>query len=160
MTKTNHADTGKDGRRYPLTQRQEEFCRAVIELDGNASEAYRRAYPASKTWQDKSVWERASHLLAIAKVRARLEKLREAARKRSKTTVDSITAKLAAAYDMAKKHKQGSAMTSAALGEAKLHGLLIDKKMDVTPPADLSDAEIDTELGSIEEELASLGTRH
>ena len=98
--------------------------------------------------------------MAIAKVRQRAEYLQEQARKRTATSVDSITAKLTAAFDMAEKQKQGSAMTGAALGEAKLHGLLVDKHQDMTPPADLSDAQIEAELAAIRGELATLGTRH
>lgn len=59
----------------PLTQKQEQFCLKFIEC-GNASEAYRHAYDTSNS-QDKTVWEKASKLLSQAKVKARVEALRE-----------------------------------------------------------------------------------
>lgn len=60
-----------------LTQKQENFCLAYIEA-GNASEAYRRAYDAGKM-KDKTIWERASTLLANSKVAARVAELRQQA---------------------------------------------------------------------------------
>lgn len=56
-----------------LTPKQEAFCLAYLET-GNASEAYRRAYrPAKMT--DKSVNEKASQMLAMVKIRSRLDEL-------------------------------------------------------------------------------------
>ena len=56
MTDTHDpGDKGKDGKRYRLTPKQEAFCRAYVET-GNASEAYRQAYPTSLTWTDAGVW--------------------------------------------------------------------------------------------------------
>lgn len=58
-----------------LTQKQEAFCLAYIET-GNASEAYRRAYPVSKKWKDQAVHVNASKMLADAKVALRVDELR------------------------------------------------------------------------------------
>jgi len=54
-----------------LTPKQETFCQKFIEL-GNASEAYRTAYNATKG-TDKTIWESASKLLANPKVAARVQ---------------------------------------------------------------------------------------
>ena len=59
-----------------LSIKQENFCNYYIEC-GNASEAYRRAYPSSENWADKTVWERASILLKNNKVLARVEELQK-----------------------------------------------------------------------------------
>jgi phage terminase small subunit len=61
-----------DGR--ALTPKQEAFCLAYIQT-GNASEAYRRSYDATKM-KDKTVWEKASVLLSDGKVSARVKELR------------------------------------------------------------------------------------
>lgn len=61
-----------DGR--ALTPKQEAFCLAYIQT-GNASEAYRRSYDASKM-KDKTIWEKASVLLSDGKVSARVKELR------------------------------------------------------------------------------------
>lgn len=65
-----------------LTIKQEAFCLAYIET-GNASEAYRRAYPESGRWKDETLWPRASRLLAEYKVDARIKELREAATRKA-----------------------------------------------------------------------------
>ena len=59
-----------------LSVKQEKFCNYYIEC-GNASEAYRSAYPNSKKWADKTVWERASVLLKNNKVLTRVKELQE-----------------------------------------------------------------------------------
>lgn len=58
-----------------LTIRQEKFCNIYLEC-GNASEAYRQAYPNSEKWKDKTVNEAASRLLNISKVYTRVEELK------------------------------------------------------------------------------------
>lgn len=60
-----------------LTPKQEGFCLAYLKT-GNASEAYRQVYSASKM-KDKQVWEEASKLLIHPKVAQRLEQLNKAA---------------------------------------------------------------------------------
>lgn len=60
-----------------LTPKQERFCLAYLET-GNASEAYRRAYNASKM-KPNSINVNASKLLADAKVTLRLKELNESA---------------------------------------------------------------------------------
>lgn len=62
-------------KRKELTQKQEAFCLAYIET-GNASAAYREAYPVSRKWKDKSVWEKASVMLSGVKVQSRINDLR------------------------------------------------------------------------------------
>lgn len=58
-----------------LTVKQEKFAQEFV-LSGNASAAYRIAYPASLKWVDKTVHSRASELLANSKVLGRVEELR------------------------------------------------------------------------------------
>lgn len=76
-----------------LTIKQEKFCLAYVET-GNASEAYRRVYNCSK-WKDKSVWEKASALLANVKVKSRVDQLKADLVKRHEVTVDRIISELA-----------------------------------------------------------------
>lgn len=56
-----------------LTPKQEAFCLAYLET-GNASEAYRQAYKP-KAMSDKSVNEKGSQMLAMVKIRSRLDEL-------------------------------------------------------------------------------------
>lgn len=69
-----------------LSIKQEKFCNYYLEC-GNASEAYRRAFSCDRM-SDKSIWEKASILLAKAKVRARVDELRDEMRRRSDITKD------------------------------------------------------------------------
>jgi phage terminase small subunit len=54
-----------------LTPKREAFCLAYLRL-GNASEAYRQSYSAGNM-ADRTIWEKASRLLADGKVKARVE---------------------------------------------------------------------------------------
>lgn len=65
-----------------LTPKQERFCLEYLKC-GNASEAYRRAYKPKKM-TDKSVNEKASQMLAMVKIRSRLEELN------SKAVTDAV----------------------------------------------------------------------
>lgn len=58
-----------------LTPKQERFVQNIIEGMTQA-DAYREAYSTSKM-TDKTVWEKASRLMADDKVRARLQELRD-----------------------------------------------------------------------------------
>ena len=58
-----------------LTQKREAFCLSYIET-GNASEAYRRAYPTSLKWPERSVASNASTLLKNTDVLQRVEALK------------------------------------------------------------------------------------
>lgn len=76
-----------------LTLKQEAFCQAYIET-GNASEAYRRAYDASKM-KEASVNRVAHDLLKNLKIASRLEELRLGIQQRHEVTVDKIIRELA-----------------------------------------------------------------
>ena len=106
-----------------LTPRQDAFAMAYVET-GCAAEAYRRAGYSTRQ-SDKSVHENASKLLT--KVLPRVEALRLSHANRHEITVDSITAELEQARQMAMKSGQVSAAVAATMGKAKLHGFLTDK---------------------------------
>jgi len=71
-----------------LTIKQEKFALKYFEC-GNASEAYRHAFSASKM-KDETVWNKSSLLLKQDKVRARLDELRAKAEEESQWTVDKL----------------------------------------------------------------------
>lgn len=97
-----------------LTPKQEAFVRAYIET-GNASEAYRRAYDASRM-KDSTVHVKASELLADGKITVRLNEIQAIHQKRHEVTVDRIIAELA---------KIGFADIRKAV---KWHGSLIEEE--------------------------------
>ena len=118
-----------------LTPKQEAFCKAYIET-GNASEAYRRAYNAGKM-KPATVNRNAAALLQNNKVATRLGELQSAHQKRHEVTIDSLTKMLADAYELAMNPDvtAPAAAVSAALGLARLHGHIVEKK-NVTLHAD------------------------
>lgn len=109
-----------------LTAKQEAFALKYVECN-NASEAYRHAYDVGKNTKPETVWEEACKTLARHKVSTRVAELQEALRERTMVTVESITAELEEARQVGRSTEQSSAMTSASMGKAKLHGLLVDK---------------------------------
>ena len=110
-----------------LTAKQEALCQAYIECGGNQSEAYRRAYNA-ENMKPKSVWEAASALFSDIKVSTRVIELQAIHAERHNVTIDTITNELDTVKELAMAEKQPAAATSAIMGKAKIHGLIVDKK--------------------------------
>lgn len=110
-----------------LTPKQERFCQLYVEL-GEASNAYREAYPAAKKWKPEAVWPQASRMLAKPMVAARIRDLQAKHAERHEVTLDSLVAELelARAAAMAEDPSK-SAAVSATMGKAKLLGFVVDK---------------------------------
>lgn len=112
----------------PLTVKQEKFCRAFIgPADGNASEAYRTAYNAEKMLPS-TVNRKAKELIDNGKITARIDALRAEYAAQNAITVEEISGALRRAVDGASAAGQWSAASQAALGLAKLGGLLVEKR--------------------------------
>ncbi len=78
-------------------------------------------------------------------------------RERTKVTVENITEKLRAAYDVAKKNGQSASMVQASMGLAKLHGYLVDKVEQTTKAADnMTPDELAAELARVQAELDAI----
>ena len=58
-----------------LTLKQEKFCHYYVDTDGNASEAYRMSYDASKM-KPETIWSAASRLLTNSKVSTRINEIK------------------------------------------------------------------------------------
>ena len=117
-----------------LTPKQERFCQVYIET-GNASEAYRQAYNASRT-KPEVVAVKASQMLANGKVAVRIDALRALHQKRHEITVDDLVAELEEARKLAFETEKAAAAVQATMGKAKLLGLVIEKQETnvVQPP--------------------------
>src|SRR5262245_39669319 len=139
-----------------LTAQQQKFALAYVET-GNASEAYRRAYPTSKNWKPGAVHVAASRLLAnphisakanakahtkenakvdaiaTGKVAPLVDQLRQQHATRHETTIDDIVAELDEARTLAIELKQPSAAVSASAAKGRL--LFGDKaKIEMSGP--------------------------
>lgn len=119
-----------------LTAKQEAFCLAYIETN-NASEAYRRAYNASKM-KDGTVHQTASRLLADVDVTARLEQLRAPVRDRAQITLESHLERLNHLSLMAEQAEQYSAAIKAEESRGKVAGLYVEKVDHTTNGKDIA----------------------
>jgi phage terminase small subunit len=128
-----------------MTPKQEAFARAYVET-GNASEAYRRSYNAGKM-KPEAIKVNACKLLKDANVALTVERLQLKHQKRHDVTVDSITEMLKADRELARRNAQSGAAVTAAMGLAKLHGLIVEKR-EVTHKQGVEDLS-DAELGNI-----------
>lgn len=126
----------KDPQNRPLSARQEAFA-VHVATGMTHAEAYRAAgYEA----QGDSVYEASSRLAKKSRVQSRVDQVRsriDQARAKAVASTMIVTAQtvsemLAEAFRDAKKWKQSGAQVAAAMGLAKVHGLLVDKTEDVT----------------------------
>lgn len=77
-----------------LTPQQESFATGLA-CGLSQAEAYRKAYPKSLKWKDKTVWEKASVLAGNGKVKARVKELAEQAAAKNEITVERVIGELA-----------------------------------------------------------------
>lgn len=110
---------------HKLTLKQEAFCVAYLET-GNASEAYRRAYDASRT-KPNVVYVKASQLMAQGKVSVRLAELRAVAAKAASVTLEGHLGELQNLRDMAIEARQFSAAIAAEVARGKAAGVCVER---------------------------------
>lgn len=82
-----------------LVINREKFCHYYIET-GNASEAYRKAYPCSVNWKDGTVRKRAFDLLKNSDVASRLNELQVEACERFDMKKDDVLRFLASVVNV------------------------------------------------------------
>ena len=110
-----------------LTLKQESFCQAYVET-GNASEAYREAYPRSKKWKPEAVNVAASKMLGNDKVSVRVEELKSRHLYRHDLTVDDLVSDLLRIRQKAETDGQLGVARQSVMDVAKLLGLVVDKE--------------------------------
>ncbi len=111
-----------------LTIKQEKFARQFVgPCEGNASAAYRKAYSASNM-SAEAIRVEACRLLDRPNVALMVDRLKAEQADQNAITVEEITAALRRAMEGAAAAGQWSAASQAALGLAKLGGLLVEKR--------------------------------
>ena len=73
----------------PLTFKQEKFCKYYVDTEGNASEAYRMSYDASKM-KPETIWSAAHALMQNIKVSSRIKEIREKRAKESEVKRETV----------------------------------------------------------------------
>ena len=109
-----------------LTAKQEGACQIFIET-GNKSEAYRKNYECDDS-KPETIWNNAYMLFNNSDVIARVKELQAEHAERHEVTVDSVSLELEHAKNLAHSTGNAAAMTTAIMGKAKIHGLVVDKK--------------------------------
>jgi phage terminase small subunit len=106
-----------------LTAKQEAFAVAYVKT-GNASEAYRQSYDASRTKPDV-VHVKASQLLADGRVAVRVKELQAKVADKAQITLESHLRDLMMLRNMAVKEKQISAAIAAEVARGKHSGVAV-----------------------------------
>ena len=103
-----------------LTPKQEKFCLEYLKT-GNASEAYRRAYDASKS-KPESVNRLAKAMLDNVKIASRLDELKKPAVQEAMFTFESHLKRLKDLSEGAESAEQFSAAINAEIHRGKAAG--------------------------------------
>ena len=107
-----------------LSEQRERFCRAIVK-GLNQRDAYKEA--GYKSGSDAATDANASRLISNDKIVARIAELRRPLAISMAVTLESITEMLREDRELARQNNQVGAAVAAAMGIAKLHGLVIDK---------------------------------
>ena len=133
--------------RPTLTPKQTRFCEEYV-VDHNATQAAIRA-----GYSVNSAKEQGYRLLTKDHVQKRVTELHGTHSEQLETTIEGLTLGLREAGKLAHGQGQAGAAVQAVMGEAKLHGLLVDKHEDVTQPDDMSPAELTEHLAELDRKL-------
>jgi phage terminase small subunit len=109
-----------------LTPQQLAFAQAVAG-GKTQSDAYREAYPRSLKWPDKTLWSKASELMANGRVLERVQSLRRPAVERAELSVDAHIAKLAEIRDAALQAFDFGPAVRAEIARGQVGGHYIQK---------------------------------
>lgn len=162
----------------PLTAKQEAFALEYVRNSRNGSDAYRVAFGQGRM-SDKSIWEKASHLLAEVKVQARIAELTAPiaakAEKDLGLTREWVLEQLKEVVAMAKAAEPARDAEGNPIGEYKTnlaaankaleligketHQMFVDRSINVSLHADLdrlSSAEVAEYERAIDGQLAQI----
>lgn len=142
-------------RSAPLADdRAELFCHRIANGE-NQTEAYRKAFPKSLEWRDKTVWSRASELAATEEVKGRVAHIKEMAAKSAIYTLADHLRRLDALSISAEKAADFTAAVRAEEARGKASGFYVQRlehtgkgggPIETKQTRDLTDAELKAEL--------------
>jgi hypothetical protein len=110
-----------------LTIKQENFALAFVQ-NGSMVDTYKEVY-APKNMSDKSARTESARIRNHPKVAKRIAELQEENRKKNEITIEYITNGLKKAIALATSKEDASNLRQAYMDLAKLHGLLIEKRV-------------------------------
>jgi phage terminase small subunit len=129
-----------------LTEKQESFCQNYILNGGNATQAYKDSYDA-ENMQENSINVEACRLMDNPSVALRIQELRKRKLKKFDVNLEYIVEEMldvimSMEEEAEKEHKKIPAKKlkkETLMDLAKLKGLIVDKKEDVTDYSKLLD---------------------
>ena len=119
-----------------LTFKEQVFCLSYMLCDGNQTKAYMQAYGTGKA-KLTTVTPAASRLMARPCIKKEIARLQKEYQEKYDVTIEYLTDGLKEAADLAREDRDISNLRQSQMDLAKLHGLIIDKKV-VTGKIDLS----------------------
>lgn len=127
-----------------LTAKQETLAQNLASGMTQA-DAYRSAYPASKTWKKRALYAEASKQAKNPDILRRVYELRAPVIERVRYELEDAMREAEAARRLAMADPKGAgAAVSAVALKAKLNGLMVeDRQNERTPFSELSDDELD-----------------
>lgn len=119
-----------------LTAARRHFCRIYCINGHNAAQAYKEAYPNSKSGWDAH----GARLIGNDSIQAEISRIEAKAVQESGRTVESLDLMYQKGFDIAETQKNPAAMATNATGIARLYGMdkdndmgTKDKPADITP---------------------------
>jgi phage terminase small subunit len=112
-----------------LTVKQENFCQEYIKNGGNATDAYRKSYNASKM-KENSINVNASKLLSSTKVALRIKELQEKTSKKHEVTRDWIISELKNVIGKSSQEEVVRDKEGNPIGDYKYDSAGINKAID------------------------------
>lgn len=128
-----------------LSPQREKFAQCIVK-GMSQSDAYRKAFPNSLKWKDKTVHARASEMAADGMVKGRAQELRKPVVAKVRYELEDAMSEADAARVLAMSDPKGAAAAVSAVQlKARLNGLMVeDRKNDRRPLSDIDDAELTT----------------
>lgn len=130
--------------------RHERFVKEYLRLE-TATEAYRRSYPTSKGYNCASVG--ANRLLKKRRIRQRIREMRMEIKRKADITFEKVLTDYQEALELARAKGEAGNIIAAAREQAKLVGLLIDRK-EVGAAGDFENMENVSDILEAVEKLA------
>ena len=115
-----------------LTKKREAFCVEFC-VDKNGTKAAIRA-----GFSERTASQAAYNLLQLPEIQARIDEILKENTERCRTTVELLDSMHKKAYDVAKKNKSPSVMTTAARNLGDLHGINKSLKIPTQRPKEES----------------------
>jgi len=137
-----------------LTPKREAFAIALA-TGVSQAHAYRKAFPSSKKWADKTVWSKASVLASDGKVQARLAELQSKAASHAVFTLADHLRRLQQLSLAAQRAKEFTAAVKAEENRGRAAGFYLSKveltgkgggPIESKQTRDLTDEELAAEL--------------